>query len=119
MPLTVALNSPTPSATIAPPAFLEFDGANGSGNQVAPVGPLTYSSASPSVATVDANGNVTQVAVGTAVLTTTDSGNGLSATDTLTVTDAAVSATLNIAALPAAGTPGATAAGAVARTIKK
>ena len=116
MPLSVALNSPVPSCTIAPPAFLEFDGANGSGNQVAPVGPLTYSSASPNVATVDANGNVTQVAAGTCVLTTSDSGNGLSASDTLTVIDAAVSATLNIAALPPVGT---VAAASVARTIKK
>lgn len=116
MPLSVALNSPVPSATIAPPAFLEFDGPNGSGNQVAPVGPLSYSSASTNIASVDANGNVTQLAVGTAILTTTDTGNGLTASDTLTVIDTAVSATLNIAALPAAGT---VAASAVARTAVK
>ena len=123
MTLTVQLNAPVPSCTIdtlpGAVAFLEFDGPNGTGGQVAPIGPLTYATADATTATVDANGNVTQVAVGTAVLTTTDSGNGLSASDTLTVTDTAVSATLNITALPAAGTPGATAAGAVARTIKK
>ena len=120
MPLTVSLSSPVPSCTIdtlaGAVAFLEFDGLNGTGNQVPPIGPFTYATSPASIATVDANGNVSQIAVGTCTCTTTDTGNGLTASDTLTVIDTAVSATLNIQPLPAAGT---VAASAVARTAVK
>ncbi|MGC2658836.1 MAG: hypothetical protein WA324_12835 [Bryobacteraceae bacterium] len=121
MPLTVQLNAPVPSCTIdtlpGAVAFLEFDGPNGTGGQVAPIGPLTYATADATTATVDANGNVTQLKAGTVVLTTSDS-NGLTASDTLTIVDTAVSATLNIQPLPAAG---AVAASQVARSaaVKK
>lgn len=95
MPLSVAIGG---KFTAAPPAFLEWDQPNGQGNQIAPVGPLTYASDNPAVGSVDANGNGLGVAVGTCNITTTDTGNGLSATDVLTVIDKAVSATLNLQA---------------------
>jgi Bacterial Ig-like domain (group 2) len=42
--------------------FTEYDGPNGTGNVVAPSGPITYASDNTAVATVDSNGNVTAVA---------------------------------------------------------
>jgi hypothetical protein len=76
----------------------EFDGLNGTGNELAPIGPVTYTSSDPTIATVDANtGLVTAVAPGAVTITGTDSGNNLSASDT--VSDTAVvaqSATLVI-----------------------
>lgn len=110
MPATIQLNGSGFSA--APPAFLEFDGPNGTGNQVAPIGPLSYASDNSAVATVDPNtGAGTAVSVGSANITVTDTGNGLSASDVITVTDTAVSATLNLIANPApvAGSPAAAA----------
>ena len=49
---------------------------------------LTYTSSDPSVATVDSNGVVTGVAIGTATITVT--GDGLSATSTITVEEQVV-----------------------------
>jgi len=127
MPVTLQVNGPGASAA-PPPAgspagvgFEEFDGANGTGNQIAPIGPMTYLSSNPAVASVDGNGNVTAVAVGTAEITATDTGNNLSATDVATVVDVAVSATLNMVAnatTKQVATKAAIAA-AVARAVKK
>lgn len=76
----------------------EFDGLNGTGNELAPIGPVSYSSSDPTIATVDpSSGLVTAVAPGTVTITGTDAGNGLSASDS--VSDSAVvaqSATLVI-----------------------
>lgn len=98
MPATIHVNGN--GATAAPPAFQEFTGPNGTGASVPVIGPLTYASDAPAVATVDANGLITAVAPGTANITVTDTGNSLSASDVLTVTAAtAVSATLALVAL--------------------
>lgn len=88
----------------------EFTGPGGTGIEVAPIGPVTYTSSDSTVATVDPNsGLVTGVAVGTATITGSDAGNGLSAADTVTVqSPVAVSATLVI-------TPTAVASGALPR----
>lgn len=88
----------------APPAFKEFDGLNGTGNEVAPVGPLSYTSDAPSVATVDAtSGQGVVTGAGTAKITVTDGGNTLSASDVVTgvavTPPPAQSATLNLIAL--------------------
>lgn len=81
-------------ATLAPgktavAVLHEFDGLNGTGNEVAPIGPVSYTSSDTTVATVDpSSGLVTAVAAGTATITGTDAGNGLTASDT--VSDTAV-----------------------------
>lgn len=78
----------------------EFDGPNGTGNQVANIGPMSYASDDASVATVDAaTGVIKPVAVGTCNVSATDAGNNLTSTVALTVTDAAVSAVGSIEAL--------------------
>lgn len=123
MPLTLQLNGP--GGSIAPPpagspagvGFQEFDGANGTGNQVAPIGPMSYLSANPAIVSVDANGLLTAVAVGSAEVTATDTGNSLAASDTITVVDVAQSATLNAVA-NAATKQSATKAGAAAAAAK-
>lgn len=61
--------------------FTEFDGPNGTGNEVAPVGQVLYESGDPGVATVDASGLVTGVSVGTVIIHGTDQGNGLTAAE--------------------------------------
>lgn len=104
MPLTLQVNGP--GGSIAPPpagspagvGFEEWDGANGTGNQVAPIGPLSYESANPAIVTVDANGNLVAVAPGQSEVTATDTGNNLAASDLITVVDVAQSATLNAVA---------------------
>ena len=76
--------------------FTEYSGPNGTGNVVPPTVGIDYASDNTSVATVDANGNVTAVAVGTANISGTDPSNSLTASDVLTVTagtSVAVSAT--------------------------
>ena len=82
--------------------YQEFDGPGGTGNKVKPVGTVNYSSDNPGVATVDASGNITAVAPGTANITGNDTGANLPASDVVTVTPAAggvpVSATLTITA---------------------
>jgi hypothetical protein len=108
MPLTLQLNGP--GGSIAPPpagspagvGFQEWDGLNGTGNQVAPIGPIEYSSADPAIVTVDSNGILKQVAVGQAEVTATDTANGMTASDLITVIDVAQSATLNAVPLASA-----------------
>lgn len=93
MPLTIKVGGKA-TATLK-----EWDGPNGTGNEVPPIGPVSYMSDNPSVATVDAaTGSITGVAPGTANLTGTDGGNSLSASDVLTVEAVAQSATLSLAA---------------------
>ena len=94
MPLTINL-----SGNGAQAAFKEFDGPNGTGNVVPPVGLVVFSSDNTAVATVDQTGKITPVAAGTANISAVDQGNTLTAKDILTVTDTAVSATLTLAAL--------------------
>lgn len=70
----------------AHPVFQEFTGDNGSGDPIAPIGPVTYAGSDPTIATVDpSSGVATGVAAGSITVTATDGGNGLSAQDTLTV----------------------------------
>ena len=89
MPATIHVNGNGAKFT-----FTEFDGPNGTGNVVPPVGVVAYASDNAAVATVDATGNVTAVGAGTANISGTDPGNSLTASDVLTVTaDVAVSAT--------------------------
>jgi hypothetical protein len=84
-------------------AFVEWDGPNGTGNKVSPVGNVLFSSDNAAVATVDSTGKVTAVAAGTCNISGLDQGNNLTASDSLTVTAAgpgpAVSATLTLQAL--------------------
>jgi len=80
--------------------FKEFTGPNGTGAEIAPIGPVSFSSSDSTIATVDTStGLVTAVAPGTATITATDSGNGLSASDSVSDQPlVAVSATLVITA---------------------
>ena len=89
MPASIALNGHGAFFT-----FTEFDGPNGTGNKVPPIGVVTYASDNPAVATVDSSGNVSAIGVGTANISGTDPGNSLTASDQITVTPAvAISAT--------------------------
>ena len=55
-----------------------------------PVGPITYASDNPSVASVDPNtGVITVVTAGVTNISGTDAGNGVTASDSLTVLAAA------------------------------
>ena len=76
----------------------EFTGLNGSGSEIPPIGPVTYSSSDDTIATVDAStGLVTAVGPGVATITGLDSGNGLSASDIVSDTPVvAQSATLTL-----------------------
>jgi hypothetical protein len=81
--------------------FQEWDGPNGTGGEVVPIGPVTFTSDDPSIATVDQSGVVTATAPGVTNIRGTDAGNGLSATDAITVVTAlpvAQSATLTLTA---------------------
>lgn len=87
----------------------EFTGPGGTGMEVAPIGPVTYSTSDNTVASIDpTTGNIIGVAPGTATITGSDAGNGLTASDTVNVHAAtAVSATLVITPAPvAAASPG-------------
>jgi Bacterial Ig-like domain (group 2) len=77
-----------------------FTELNAQGGSVAPITAPAFTSSDPTIATVDpASGAVAAVAVGTATISATDAGNGLTASDTVTVTPApAVSATLVVTA---------------------
>ena len=68
------------------------------GPAIPPIGPVTYASSAPAIATVDpVTGIVTAVAPGTAIITGTDAGNSLSASDTVSDTaPVATVATLTI-----------------------
>ncbi len=69
--------------------FTEFTGTNGTGSIIAPISTPAFSSSDSTIATVDQLGNVVAVAPGTATITATDSGNNLTASDTVTVQAAA------------------------------
>ena len=86
----------------------EWSGPDGSGIELPPVGPVTYASDNPAIATVDPNtGTVVGVAAGTANISGNDAGNGMSASDVVTVAQVtAQSATLSLTALtPSAPLP--------------
>lgn len=75
----------------------EFSGPNGTGDKLPPAGAVTYTSSDPAVATVDpSSGLVTAVAIGTATITGTDAANSLTASDSVTDTEVAQSATLTV-----------------------
>jgi hypothetical protein len=95
MPVTIHLTGKGASSN-----FQEWTGPNGTGVNVKPIGPVTFTSSDATIATVDpATGAVSAVAVGTATITATDAGNSLTASDAVTViADAAVSATLALTA---------------------
>ena len=86
----------------------EFTGAGGTGMEVAPIGPVSYTTSDSTIATVDAtSGAIVGVAPGTATITGTDAGNSLTASDTVNVHAAvAVSATLVITPTPVAAAAG-------------
>ena len=81
--------------------FKEWSGPNGTGTELPPVGPVSFSSDNPAVATVDpTSGVATGVAPGTANISGTDGGNNLTASDVLTVSaPVAQSATLTLTPL--------------------
>lgn len=88
MPLTLTVGK-TATAVLT-----EFD-ANG--NPVSPAAAPTYTSDNEAVATVSGN-QVTAVSAGTANITGTDSGDGISASEALTVVDPATSGKLTLTA---------------------
>src|SRR5277367_467037 len=93
MPATILVGG-TASST-----WQEFSGPNGTGDPLPPAGAVTYSSSNAAVATVDPNsGAITGVALGTASISGVDAANSLTASDTVTVTEVAQSATLTITA---------------------
>ncbi len=75
----------------------EFDAA---GNVVPAVTQPVYTSDTPAVATVSGN-QVTAVAIGTANITGTDSGDGIVASQGITITDVATSGQLTLTLNPA------------------
>jgi hypothetical protein len=81
MSLTVHVND-KPGVAV----YQEFDGPNGTGNKVPPVGTVSYSSSDPTVATVDSTtGQLAYLKAGSTVITGNDSGVSLPASDTLTI----------------------------------
>lgn len=67
------------------------------GEQVPDVGPVSFTTSDPTIATVDAaSGLITAVAAGTATIAGLDAGNNLTASDTVTVTAVATFASLVI-----------------------
>jgi hypothetical protein len=104
MDITVHIND-TPLA-----AFLaEFDGPNGTGNPVPGIGPTTYLSADPTVATVDpVTGQLAYLKAGSTLISGKNAGNGMNASGTLTIiSGAAQSAVLEFVAAGGTVTPGA------------
>jgi hypothetical protein len=75
--------------------FTEFDAQ---GNKVPPLGTVGFTSSAPPVATVDANGICTGVSAGSATIVGLDDKDQMTASDVLTVTDPAASATLVLTA---------------------
>lgn len=94
MPASIAVGK------TATAVFTEFDGPNGTGNVIAPIGAVSFSSDNAAVATIDpATGVATGISAGTANISASDAGNSLSASDVLTVSGAlAQSATLVVTA---------------------
>lgn len=83
----------------ANPTYQEWSGPNGTGDPLPPAGAVTYASSDATKVSVDPNSGVpTGVALGSAKITATDAANGLSASDTITVTEVAQSATLTFTA---------------------
>ena len=75
----------------------EFSGPNGTGDKLPPAGAVTFTSDNAAVATVDpSSGLVTAVAMGSANVSGTDAANSLTASDSVTVTEVAQSATLTV-----------------------
>jgi Bacterial Ig-like domain (group 2) len=85
MPATLSVGQ---TATAVLHEFVSQGGA-----ELAPIGPVSYASSDPTIATVDpTSGLVTAVAAGTATITGTDAGNSLSASDS--VSDQPLTATV-------------------------
>lgn len=79
----------------ANPTYQEWSGPNGTGDPLPPAGAVTYASSDATKVSVDpSSGVATGVALGSATITATDAANGLSASDAITVTEVAQSATL-------------------------
>ena len=79
----------------------EFSGPNGTGDKLPPAGQVTFTSSDPAVATVDPNsGLITAVALGSVTISGVDAANSLTASDSLTDTEVAQSATLTIVPNP-------------------
>ncbi len=75
----------------------EWSGPNGTGDKLPSAGAVSFTSSDPAVATVDpSSGLVTAVALGTATISGTDAANTLTASDSVTVTETAQSATLTV-----------------------
>lgn len=75
----------------------EFSGPNGTGDKLPSSGAITFTSSDPTIATVDpSSGLVTAVAIGTATITGVDAANSLTASDSVTDTETATSATLTV-----------------------
>jgi hypothetical protein len=75
----------------------EWSGPNGTGDKLPPAGAISFTTSDGTIASVDpGSGLITGVAVGTATISGADAANGLTASDSLTVTETAVSATLTI-----------------------
>jgi len=75
----------------------EFSGPNGTGDKLPPAGAVTFTSDNSNIATVDpSSGLVTAVAVGSANISGADAANSLTASDSVTVTETAQSATLTV-----------------------
>jgi len=94
MPATLAVGA------TATAVFTEWSGLNGTGAKLPPVGAVSFASSDATIATVDpASGLVTAVGPGTATITGTDAGNGLTASDVVSDTPlVAQSATLVVTA---------------------
>jgi hypothetical protein len=81
MNVTVHLND-APLAAVQ----VEFDGPGGTGNIVPNIGPTSYTSSDPTVATVDpVTGNLAYIKQGTVTITGLNAGNGLTSSGTLTI----------------------------------
>ena len=81
MPATLTIGA------TATAVFQEWSGLNGTGAKLPPVGAVSFTSSDPSIATVDAtSGLVTAVGPGTATISGTDAGNGLTASDVVSDT---------------------------------
>lgn len=70
-------------------SLVEFSGLNGTGDELPNVGVIDFESSDPTIATVDAQGNVNAIAAGSAEITLTDEGNNITNFGTVTVNAAA------------------------------
>ena len=91
MPATLLVGS------TATAVWQEFSGPNGTGDKLPPAGAVTFSTSDPAIATVDpSSGLVTAMAIGSATISGSDAANSLTASDSVTVTETAQSATLTV-----------------------